>query len=207
MDNYWEAPTAELVEEPYEESGRPGCLSVLAVLLAISGLVYGVILSILGLDLIVDQPQQLAEGAMVTFAAGGGSLLAVILALGLWRLRLWAWWLAVILQSVGIGLTLLGFGAALLGRDPMRALGFVLGPLMGLVASGIILYWFLTNRERFGQDGRIVEGSQVVKETESDSTLLIIAVVVIAAIALLCLTGLVLALIFVLGFPIRFFPP
>lgn len=165
MNDYWEeAPAPGFLAEEFPESGRPGCLSVFAVLLAVSGLVYGAIFGFLGFDLITEQPGQLAQGVIVTLAAGGGSLLTVILAVGLWRLRMWAWWLAVIVQSLGIGLALLSFVVALLGMDPTRALGFVLGPLMGLVASSIILYWFLTNRDRFGQGDVVRTGEKVTED-------------------------------------------
>lgn len=210
MDDYWEAPTAELleeVEEPYEESGRPGCLSVFAVLLAVSGIVYGIIFGALGIDLIVEQPDRPAVGALVTVCATAWLPLPVIVAIGLWRMKMWAWWLMVIVQSLGIGLALLGFVVALLGIDPMRALGFVLGPLMGLVASGIILYWFLTNRHRFGQDGVVGPDGQATREAGMDSTLVIGAVAMIGCLTIICLAGAVLLVTsFLLGDPIRI-PP
>lgn len=206
MDDYWKAPTAELpeeveeLEEPYEESGRPGCLSVFAVLLAVSGIVYGIIFGALGIDLIVEQPDRPAVGALVTVCATAWLPLPVIVAIGLWRMKMWAWWLMVIVQSLGISLALLGFVVALLGIDPMRALGFVLGPLMGLVASGIILYWFLSNRERFGDDEVAYVGGRAEEKADADNALLIFAVTAIGCIALFCVAVLaVVFLIFALG--------
>lgn len=205
MNEYWNAPVAEMEEEEFPESGRPGCLSVFAVLLAAVGIGYSIAFGVLGLNLIVNQPDRTAAGAMMILIALGGSLITVTLAIGLWHTRMWAWWLAVILQSVALGLGLLSFGAALLGMGPAGALGFVLGPLMGLLVGGIILYWFLINRERFGQEDVVDAAGREAKEPASDNLLVIVAAMAIAAIALLCLVGVLFVVIFVLGSRLTFF--
>lgn len=201
MNEYWEAPLTEdePAEEPFEESGRPGCLAVFAVLLAVIGIGYSVTFGILGVDLIVNQPGRVATGAIVTLCAIAGLPVALILSIGLWRMQTWAWWAAVILQALGLGLAFLSFGAAFLNPD--RAVGFVLGPLMGLFVGGVVLAWFVRYRELFGQgDTAQVDGRQV-EEPDLDDALVTFAITVIGCTTLFGLVSFVLVVtLYLFGF-------
>ena len=186
-------------DETFEESGRPGCLAVFAVLLAVIGIGYSIIFGILGVDLIVNQPERLATGAIVILCAVVGLPVPVILSVGLWRMRMWAWWAAVILQVLGLGLGFLSFAAAFLNPD--RAVGFVLGPLMGLFVGGVVLAWFVRYRQRFGQGdvGETVRWQET--EADSDDALVIFAVTVIGCTTLFFLVAIALvAILFLFGF-------
>jgi len=200
MKEYWEAPLEEIEEEEFPESGRPGCIAVFAVLLALLGIGYSAVFGIVGVNLVLDQPDRAATGALLTLCAVVGLPIPVTIAVGLWRMRMWAWWLAVILQSLGLGLGVLSFAAALLGADPARALGFVLGPLMGLLTGVVILTWFLRNRDRFRPDEADDVSGRVEEAAGADNPLLIFAATAIGCTALLCLLGAVLlAAFYVLG--------
>ncbi len=205
MNEYWEAPVAEIEEEEFPESGRPGCLSVFAVMLAAGGIGYGIVFGILGLNLMVDEGRP-ALGALVTLSAIPLAFVPAVVAVGLWRMRVWAWWLTVIFGSLGFGAASLSFVAAFLGTDPMRALGFVMGPLMGLMVGVVVLAWFLRNRERFGQEEMVEVGDRVEGgQADEENALVIFAVTVMGCMTLICLVGAVLAAVFVFGFSIPFF--
>ena len=92
------------------EHGRPLGVSVIAVVV----MAFGAVVAVLGLARmllgfvsgIMDAPR----GAGLEFLAGLGGLIlggAYILAgFGLWRMRAWAWWLAVLAGVVGFVLAL-----------------------------------------------------------------------------------------------------
>lgn len=212
MNEYWKAPADGEAEVPaeveFEESGRPGCLSVFAVMLAAGGIGYGIVFGIMGLNMMVNVDDRPVLGAVITMGAIPLGLVPAIVALGLWRLRMWAWWLTVILGSLGLGAAAVSFVGALLGADPARALGFVLGPLMGLLVGGVALTWFLRNRDHFeqeaGRDGssRVEEGEP---ESDTENALLVFVVTVMGCLTLFCIVGATLVfLMFVLGVPATF---
>ena len=203
MNEYWEMPAEDQPELEFEESGRPGCLSVFAVMLAAGGIGYGIVFGILGLNLMVGEGRP-ALGALVTISAIPLAFVPAVVAVGLWRMRTWAWWLTVIFGSLGLGAASLSFVAAFLGADPMRALGFVMGPLMGLMVGVVVLAWFLRNRERFGQEAVVAEGERAGQASE-ENALVIFAVTVMGCMTLICLVGAALAAVFLFGFSLPFF--
>ena len=188
------------------DSGRPGCIAAYAILLAVGGIANIIVSGILGLNVIVDEPDLLVMGAILTLCLMAVSAIPVIIALGLWRMRLWAWWLVIIFQTVGLATTCFGLLAIvpLATPGPSAALGtaevslLLIGALASVLFSGIVLYWFLKNRKRFRRRGVIHVEGRALEEPASDRTLAIVAGTVIAVVAILCLVSIVVLVILTL---------
>jgi len=91
-------------------------------------------------------------------------LIPIVTGVGLWQMKSWAWWVLVILQSIGLAFTVLGLcsNLAVLGMAAQRsantatnvdAIGGLVGGLVGGAINGGILYWFIANRSLFGGGG------------------------------------------------------
>lgn len=148
--------------DPMPGRERPGCVTVYAVLLWLLGGLY-----LVG-SLLVILASLLDSDFVLFFLALFGLLLAaipIVIALGLWKMKAWAWYVVVIVQSIGILGGLLSLGTTLLGAAASEGGGYlafpIVGNLIGLFISGVILYWFITNRKAFGIGApsyRLVEG-------------------------------------------------
>lgn len=179
---------------------RPGCITAYAILGVLSGILYAIAGGIGGLAVIVDQPDMLLAGGTLMVCGIALAIIPIVMAVGLWRMRMWAWWLVVILQSLGIGLTLLSLCGSLLQPEATELAGVVVGTTVGMLINGIILYWFLTNRDRFRQHSVVHVGGKALEEPTSDNAVVIIAATVIGVIAILCLVGVaVIALLTLMG--------
>lgn len=107
---------------------RPGCLTAYAILLFILGIGAGVF----GLwAMTISMPEFLIFGLAI-------ALLAIPISIGLWYQRNWARITVIVLQIINISYYLFGIFS-----------GNSLESIIGLPISGIILYWFLNNRDIF----------------------------------------------------------
>lgn len=188
--------------------GRPGCITVYALLLALGGIGNLLISAFFGLNLMGGDAELLATGAIITLCTAAWSLLPFVMAVGLWRMRMWAWWLVVISQAFAIAMTclvtVLVAPAFMVVADPGYGTAEVLIVLAGiplaLLLSGIILYWFLTNRDRFRQPVVVHVGGRALEEPGSDNVLIIVGVTVIGVVVILCVVSVaVIALLTLLG--------
>ena len=88
-------------------------------------------------------------------------LIPIFTGVGLWQMKSWAWWVVVVLQSIGLAFTVLSLcsnlavvgmaagsssSAAANGQAVIRFMSSLIG---GLINGGI-LYWFIANRSLFG---------------------------------------------------------
>lgn len=152
---------------------RPGCITAYAVLIWLGGVLF----AFTTFDFI-------SKGNPAALCGGVFVILAIITGYGLWQMREWSWWLVVILQSLSLLGSLFSLFAVL--TSPYVSEG-ILGPLVGAVGSGIILYWFVTNRSHFlgapvyrtvvGPDGETMQ--ELVSPSGSSKTGIIVAGVVI----------------------------
>ena len=209
MDNYSEPRVTG--QEEAGRRGRPGCITLYAILLVLGGMGNIVASAITGYSLIVE-PDLVAAGILLTLCMVAWSLIPFVMAVGLWRMRMWAWWLVVIFQGFAIAMTCLALVlfvpilGSLLGTGlpggvgANEAIGLLIGLPAGLLISGVILYWFLTNRDRFRRPGVVHVGGRALEEPASDSSLVIVAATVIGVIAILCLVSVaVFALLTLMG--------
>jgi hypothetical protein len=166
------------LEEPrtYGYADRPGCVTLYAVLAALSGalaLLAGAVLAIAGSRLVsylqgksIPLAQGLLEsvqgplGTAIWIAAGLALLTAVVslvIAAGLWQMRNWArigvvvvnilCVVSVVCPVVVLFVTLSNiFTTSLLAGLPT---GLLVIPLAGLALLLAAAYWFATNRELF----------------------------------------------------------
>jgi hypothetical protein len=130
-------PQPEAADLPTPSRVRPGCVTLVAVLLGI-----GAGLSVLGA--LVNGATMMGYGdneggaitILITCAMAG---LYFSIATGLWRLRNWARVAFLVLQGLGLAL-----GIAVL----LSGVGGVVSAV-GLVVGGYTLYWFAVNGEVF----------------------------------------------------------
>ena len=179
---------------------RPGCVTAYALLLWLGGGLYLVAALCIGLfGLVPAFPDGRAAAStgpalIGALCLGLFSLLPIFLGVGLWRMRRWAWWLIVILQSLGLaGLALslcsLFVTAGSAGRNAPESLaaGLVSAVVGGLISGGI-LYWFLNNRSLFDGGAQVVSGGNtwiVVAVVVVIGLVIVIPIIVIAILALL----------------------
>lgn len=164
---------------------RPGCVSVYAVLLWISGGlgVIGGLCTLSGLTGLVEGGVGIAElllmGISLLFAA-----IYIVTGYGLWQMKKWAWALVVIYHSLAVigGLIGLAGGFFLIVDSAAAELSvYLCSALFSLALNGYILYWFIQNRALFngtqgakkviGPDG--VEVLEPIKSTGSDAATLL----------------------------------
>jgi hypothetical protein len=142
-------------------NGRPGCITVYVCLMGL-----GMILGLCMLTLLLsDSPyctdmdedgqeecgtfgEQMAGETHISAGTWTGILVAALiyqgfLMYGLWNMRLWGWWLAVIAQ-------LLAILQSLCNLSPAAAITWIL--------SGVVLWWFFRNKQRFGRAEAIPSG-------------------------------------------------
>jgi len=155
---------------------RPGCLSVYAVLLGLSGvlglgiiLFLGVVFGLSGgtikeaLSMAPGVPLPFARAQMGLFIIGSlalsllMSILYLALAVGLWRLKNWARITVIVLNSLGLLGALVQAASTILAvRQAVAVTGaqafplpIMCGLLFGLVVTGYIIFWFVANGELF----------------------------------------------------------
>lgn len=187
---------------------RPGCVSAYAILLWISsGLgvisMLCVLSGLTGLEARVGIFEIVLAGVALIFAA-----IYVVAGIGLWKMRKWGWALVVVMHTltlIGALLGLLGILFLAVGSELIQLTPYLFGNLINLAVSGLILYWFIKNRELFngtptykrviGPDGE--ELLEPVDRKGSDATtilavagglvlvLILVCVVVIAMLAVL----------------------
>lgn len=123
---------------------RPIGVTILAFLVVL----VGVILVLLALLAVVAGLANLAAGGGSLFLILAGvffilSLLLLLAGLGLWNLRPWAWWLAVLVLVLQIARSLLAF-------DTSQGLGEANRPLLlSLILPGLILVYLFAVRGHF----------------------------------------------------------
>jgi hypothetical protein len=116
-----------------------------------------------GLDAASSSPYGPSAGVGL-FPAFITGLLAVVqfaTGIGLWQMKKWAWWLVVIVQSLGLALALLNSCVGFSALNAPRAAGTpgtaIISGLIGLLVSGLVLYWFTQNRHLFDDESRYVQ--------------------------------------------------
>jgi hypothetical protein len=115
----------------FEPGERPGCVTVFAVglvALNVFSLLFSLTTPAIGLSI-------------VTLVL---SVLTIIAAYGIWKMKQWGRLLIIIIQSVNIiynALTVFTIGSL-----PST---FLFGWLLGAILSGITVYWFASNSQRF----------------------------------------------------------
>lgn len=167
---------------------RPGCVSAYAILMWIAGGIY-----IIGSFFVAIPTASIPDGgagiAVFTFVCMGlFAAIPILVGIGLWRMKQWAWWLVVIGQSLGVLGAALNVVFSLLVPDGETASFSIGGSIFGGLLNGAILYWFITNRHYFfgpvyvmGPDGKAIPkpGSQ---SDNRATTAIVIGVVAIACI-------------------------
>lgn len=176
---------------------RPGCVTVYAVLLWIAGGLYllGSLLAVLS-SLSIDEPALLFLACFVILLAA----IPIATGYGLWHMKTWAWWVIVILQSFGVIFGLLSMGLTLLvsasfgGMESFSGIG---ASFLGLIIGGVILYWFITNRQLFGigvttfamvegPDGEMIQQPVGTSGTGGQVAWIILGVVLVALVVPVC---------------------
>ena len=152
---------------------RPGCVTAYAVLIWLGGALFA-----------ISTVSFISEGNPAAICGGVFVILAAIIGYGLWQMREWSWWLVIILQSLSLAGSLFMMFVVL--TSPFASEG-ILGPLASAVVSGVILYWFATNRSHFagepvyrtvvGPDGETVR--EQVQPSGSNKTVIIVVGVVL----------------------------
>jgi len=205
MDSYSEPKVTGQPEAG--RRGRPGCITLYAILLALGGIANIAASALVGYGFFVE-PDLVTTGVILALCMFAWSLIPFAMAVGLWRMRMWAWWLVVIFQVLGIAMTCLtsllifpvltvepsvGIGAAELAS-------LVIGILLGLLVNGVVLYWFLTNRDRFRRPVVVHVDGRAVEEPGSSNTVVIVAATVIGVLVILCVvSAAVIAVLTLLG--------
>ena len=155
---------------------RPGCLSVYAVLLGLSGvlglgsiLFLGVVFGLSGDT--IKEALSMVPGVPLPFDMGQlglpivvplalsllMSILCLALAVGLWHLKNWARITVIVLNSLGLLGALVQAASTILAvRQAVAVTGaqafplpVMCGLLFGLVVTGYIIFWFVANGELF----------------------------------------------------------
>jgi len=185
---------------------RPGCVTAYAVLLWIAGGLY-----VIGAVCVGLSGFGLTEGSLGIFEICLGLLFVLLAAvpiatgLGIWQMRKWGWALVIVIQSLGIILSLVQLVVFTLA-GPGDNLSLYAGTIVGLAVSSYIVYWFVTHREMFngattystaiGIDGAPVPGPVEKKGTDTATTLailgglaLVLVLVCLVVIAILALLG------------------
>jgi hypothetical protein len=132
----------EPVERPPEE--RPGCITAYVALLGL-GWIFAALAALVfvGGERLCAGPgacysfsslRPAAAAVLVVFGLGVFIFYAVMI-YGLWNMRLWGWWMIVLTHSLNI---VMGFCA------------INSSTVIQWVVSGLILWWFIANKWRFG---------------------------------------------------------
>lgn len=131
------------------EPERPGCVTAYAIfigivagLIAIGGLFGGFYL--MGGE---GHNSGLA-GLFVILVAGGGAVLEIVIARGLWLLKNWARILVIVLQSLSILINLISMCVSLSGSSDNSGTS-IAGKIIATVINAYIVYWFANNGEYF----------------------------------------------------------
>jgi len=177
---------------------RPGCITVYAVLLWVTGSSFTRSAESAGPALMVG---------LVFFAGCIGllGLIPIVTGIGLWQMKSWAWWVVVVLQSIGLALTLLSLcsNLAVVGMSAGRSTGTaanaeavvrIMSALIGGLINGGILYWFISNRSLFG-GGAASQGAQAASGGDTGTVVTIVLGLVGIAIMIPIVIIIILALL------------
>lgn len=205
MNEYSEAKVTGQPEAGWRE--RPGCITIYAILLVLGGLVNIAASALVGYGFVVE-PDLVTVGVILTLCMFAWSLVPFVMAVGLWRMRMWAWWLVMIFQVFGLAMACLalvllvpvltaGVGGRLGTAELITLFG---GVPVGLLINVIILYWFATNRDRFRKPDVYHVGGRALEAPTSDNTMIIVAATIIGVVAILCVVSIaVIAVLTLLG--------
>jgi hypothetical protein len=184
---------------------RPGCITAYAILLWLGGGLY-VLLALLNGVFGLSDPETAVYGLVTAVCIGLFAAIPIITGIGIWKMKMWGWWIVVILNSLGVAFGLLylliGVIAAI---ETLDAVALIIGALIGLAINGGILYWFLKNRALFGnkQTGQTAmgpNGELIEKPTGQSGTNATVIAVVIGVVAIFCMIPVVtIALLTLLG--------
>lgn len=167
-----------------QPADRPGCATVYAILQWLGGAAYIV-------------------GALFVFASGLGNqdtavfslftavclglaaVIPIVTGIGVWKMRLWGWWIVIILHSLAAVLYILSLlGSLLLTTESTDPISLVCGSGVGLAITGYILYWFITNRGLFAGATQTVVGpdGEIITKSSGMDTAAVVAIVGVVAI-------------------------
>ena len=175
---------------------RPGCITLYAILLVLGGIANIVTSLLVGYGFIVE-PDMATVGIVLTLCMVVWSLIPFVMAVGLWRMRMWAWWLVVIFQVFGLltacfalVLVVPAFATGLEGQiGTAELVALFAGVPLGLLINVVILYWFLRNRSRFRRPEVVHVGGRALEEPPSENVVVIVAATVVGVLLILCVVG------------------
>jgi hypothetical protein len=184
---------------------RPGCITAYAILLWIGGGLYVIAALCGGLGGLyyAANPSQSSQAALTVplligaVCIGLFALLPIFMGVGLWQMKNWAWWLVVILQSLGMASLLLNLCSLVLAagsssRSAGGLIGGIIGALIGGAINAGILYWFLKNHNLF------TGGAGAPATSGGGGGAGVVAVVIIAVIGIVILVPVVIIVILAL---------
>lgn len=176
---------------------RPGCITIYAILLALGGIANIVVSALVFGQGFIVESDFATVAIILMLCMFAWSFIPFVMAVGLWRMRMWAWWLVVIFQVFGLlvacfalALVVPAFATGLEGQVGTAELIilFAVVPL-GLLINVVILYWFLRNRDRFRRPGVVHVGGRALEEPASENVAVIVAVTVVGVLVILCVVG------------------
>jgi len=139
---------------PSSARERPGCVTAYAVLLGIAAALIALGGIVGGISMMADRYGSVLVGFVTIVIASVIAVLYFLLARGLWLLRNWARIIVIVLQSLGILVSLLSMCGTLAASsgsygyqsNPGAA---ICGAVVGLAIGGYIIYWFASHGEYF----------------------------------------------------------
>jgi hypothetical protein len=191
---------------------RPGCVTAYAIFLWATAAL-GFFVGLCGLSSLIGAFGGGLGGFEIIIIGVVMVLLAinVVTGIGLWQMKKWGWALVVVIQGLNVVSQLLSMTVTLLtvvgagGDFPAIQPSVLCGNLIGLLVSGFILYWFVSNRQLFnggpayksvvGIDGELVQ--EPVKKTSDATMLLAVGGGLVLVFILICVV--VVALLAIMG--------
>ncbi len=191
---------------------RPGCISAYAILLWLGGAFYILSALCLGVAGLIDT-SNLARyvgevgdsSVMIALLVGAVCLgllgvVPIVTGVGLWQMKDWAWWLVVVLQSLGLALTavslctsLVGLGVSSGGQSTSETTTVVsdlIGVLVAAAINGGILYWFLKNHDLFRGGAGAQPGQKAATGTVVAIVLAVVGIFVLVPIVVIVILAL-----------------
>lgn len=145
-------PTAYHYESPFQHPARPGCVTILALLLILFGCLYVPTACYWTVDIFSTLEYIYVPGvlAMVALPAIPLGVLPLTLGAGLWQQKNWARVIVIGLIGASILFNFCYLAFTLLGLVSGISKAMTLGAsLAALVIQGYIFYWFARSKEYF----------------------------------------------------------
>lgn len=128
---------------------RPGCVTAFAILQWFGAAAYILGALALGIVGITDTSEYGVFFIPFALCIGAMAVIPLLIGLGLWKMKKWAWWPVVIFQALGVLGALSNLCGAFVTEDRTMVIPYIGGAILGGAINGLILYWFIQNRHRF----------------------------------------------------------